>query len=317
MYVRIYIFVYTLAMDTIQLMRVFSRVVETGSFSRAAAELGLSQPSATKAVAEAEHRLGARLLHRSTRGVTPSEVGLIYYERCKSITRAVEEAEAVASLAQGEMTGTLRISSSVGFGRRVMTSLVTEYMRLHPKLVIDLSLDDRYVNLVEQGMDVAVRMGRMADSTLGANYLGLNPWIIVAAPSYIAARGVPTSPGDLSTHDCLVYSSVQGEDRWHLEGSSDVVSASVALRARLRSNNLSMILSACRAGMGVCILPRYVAHQSLITGKVVQVLPDYAPPAQEVHAVYPSPRLLPRKISHFIGWLRAQLDGEWWTRAYD
>lgn len=159
-------------MDTIQLMRVFSRVVETGSFSRAAAELGLSQPSATKAVAEAEQRLGARLLHRSTRGVTPTEVGVIYYERCKSITRDVEEAEAVASLVQGEMTGTLRVTSSVGFGRRVMTSLVTEYMRLNPKLVIDLSLDDRYVNLVEQGMDVAVRMGRMADSTRGPTTSG-------------------------------------------------------------------------------------------------------------------------------------------------
>lgn len=304
-------------MDTIQLMRVFSRVVETGSFSRAAAELGLSQPSATKAVAEAEQRLGARLLHRSTRGVTPTEVGLTYYERCKTITRDVEEAEAVASLVQGEMSGTLRISSSVGFGRRVMASLVTEYMRLHPKLVIDLSLDDRYVNLVEQGMDVAVRMGRMADSTLGANYLGLNPWVIVASPSYLAARGTPDSPNQLKAHDCLIYSSVQGEDRWHLEGSSGAASASVVLRARLRSNNLSMILSACRAGMGICILPRYVAHLSLTTGKVVQVLPQHAPPAQEVHAVYPSPRLLPRKIFSFIGWLRTQLDGEWWARTYD
>lgn len=141
--------------------------------------------------------------------------------------------------------------------------------------------------------------------------------MIVASPGYIEARGAPESPRDLTAHDCLVYSSVQGEDRWHLEGSSGAASASVALRARLRSNNLSMILSACRAGMGICILPRYVAHHSLMTGKVVQVLPDYAPPAQEVHAVYPSPRLLPRKISNFIGWLRTQLDGEWWARTYE
>ena len=298
-------------------MRVFVRVVETGSFSRAASEMGLSQPSATKAVAEAEQRLGARLLHRSTRGVSPTEVGTLYYERCKSITHDVQEAEAVASLVQGEMTGTLRITSSVAFGRRVMAPLVLMYMREHSRLTIDLSLDDRYVNLVEQGMDLAVRMGRLADSTLGANYLGLNPWVIAASPQYIAAHGVPSAPSDLAQHDCLIYSTVQGEDRWHLQGPPGVGPESFTVRARLRSNNLSTVLAACRDGMGLCTLPLYVAQQSLVSGRIVQVLTDYAPPAQEVHAAYPSPRLLPHKVSHFIGWLRTQLSGDWWARTYD
>lgn len=304
-------------MDSIQVMRVYIRVVETGSFSRAAAELGLSQPSATKAVAEAEQRLGARLLHRSTRGVSPTEVGALYYERCKSITLDVEEAEAVATLVQGEMTGTLRITSSVGFGRRVMAPLVLAYMREHPRLVIDLSLDDRYVNLVEQGMDLAVRMGRLADSTLGANYLAHNPWLMAASPRYLAEHGTPTSPQDLQQHDGLIYSSVQGEDRWLLGGPVGTPSAFYPVRARLRSNNLSTVLSACQAGMGLCTLPRYVAHRSLVRGEIVQVLPDFAPPGQEVHAAYPSPRLLPRKVSAFIGWLRGQLSGEWWGRSFE
>jgi DNA-binding transcriptional LysR family regulator len=307
---------YTSPMDSIQVMRVFIRVVETGSFSRAAAELGLAQPTATKAVAEAEQRLGARLLHRSTRGVSPTEVGSLYYERCKSITLDVAEAEAVATLGQGEMTGTLRITSSVGFGRRVMAPLVLAYMREHARLVIDLSLDDRYVNLVEQGMDVAVRMGRLADSTLGANYLAHNPWLVAASPSYLAERGTPDSPQALLHHDALIYSSVQGEDRWLLNGPSGSPTRSFAVRARLRSNNLSTVLSACQAGMGLCTLPRYVAHQSLVRGEIVQVLPDWTPPAQEVHAAYPSPRLLPRKVSHFIGWLRTQLSGDWWSRSH-
>jgi len=302
-------------MDTIQVMRVFIRVVETGNFSRAASELGLSQPSATKAVAEAEQRLGARLLHRSTRGVSPTEVGTLYYERCKVIVREVEEAEAVASVVQGGMTGTLRITSSVGFGRRVMAPLVLQYMREHPRLTIDLSLDDRYVNLVEQGLDVAVRMGRLADSTLGANYLGLNPWIIAASPEYLEIHGTPQSPHELTEHDCLIYSTVQGEDRWHLEGA-EVGAASFRVRARLRTNNLSTVLAACEEGMGLCALPRYVAHQALEKGKILRVLPDYAPPAQEVHAAYPSPRMLPRKVSNFIAWMRNQLSGEWWARSY-
>lgn len=304
-------------MDTLHAMRVFIRVVETGSFSRAASELGITQPTATKAVAQAEERLGARLLHRSTRGVSPSEVGALYYERCKRITQDVEEADTVATLVQGEVAGNLRISTSVGFGRRVMVPLVMRYMREQPKLQVDLSFDDRYVNLVEQGVDLAVRMGRLADSTLGANYLALNPWVVAAAPAYLARRGTPASPEELSSHDCLIYSSVQGDDRWHLTGAGSAEPVSVAVHGPLRSNNLSAILAACRTGMGVCILPRYVAQEALAAGDIVQVLPDFSPPAQEVHAVYPSPKLVARKVTHFIAWLRLQMDGDWWARSFE
>ncbi|MEO6624771.1 MAG: LysR family transcriptional regulator, partial [Burkholderiaceae bacterium] len=155
-------------MDRVSSLKLFIRVVETGSFSRGAAELGVTQPTATKALAATERRLGARLLHRSTRGVTPTEVGQLYYERCLTIAREIDEAENIATLVQSEIGGTMRISTSVAFGRRVMVPLVLRYMRLHPKVVIDLSFDDRYVDLVEQGVDVALRMGRLADSTLGA-----------------------------------------------------------------------------------------------------------------------------------------------------
>ncbi len=303
-------------MDTLQAMRVFCRVVETGSFSRAATELGITQPTATKAVAEAEQRLGARLLHRSTRGVSPTEVGSLYYERCKSIARDVDDANAVAALVQGDLTGSLRISTSVAFGRRVMAPLVIEYMREHPKLQVDLSLDDRYVNLIEQGVDVAIRMGRLADSTLGASYLGLNPWLVAGSPAYFARHGRPETPADLAQHQCLIYSSVQGDDRWHLAGAAGTAPHVVAVRGPLRSNNLSTVLAACRAGMGVCILPWYVAQAALERGDIVQVLPEFAPPSQEIHAVFPSPRLVPRKVTNFITWMRQQLEGPWWLRGF-
>ena len=175
-------------MDTVDGIRLFIRVVETGSFSKAAAGLGLTQPTATKHVAALEQRLGARLFHRSTRGVTPTEVGSAYYDTCKVIARELDEADNLVALMQSRVQGTLRISTSVAFGRRVLSPLVMHFMRLNPQLQVDLSCDDRYVNLVEQGVDVAVRMGRLADSTLGARYLGMNPWVVVASPQRTVKR---------------------------------------------------------------------------------------------------------------------------------
>lgn len=302
-------------MDTLQAMRVFTRVVETGSFSRAAAEMKITQPTATKAVADAEQRLGARLLHRSSRGVAPTEVGELYYQRCKVIAREVEEAEAVAALAQGALGGSLRISTSVAFGRRVMVPLMIRYMREHPGLQVDLSFEDRYVNLVEQGVDLAIRMGPLADSSLGATYLASNPWLVVASPAYLARRGTPSHPEDLQAHDCLVYSSVQGDDRWPFSQADAGATLSVPVRGPLRSNNLSAVLAATRAGLGISILPWYVAQESLASGDVVRILPLHALPAQEIHAVYPSPRLVPRKVSHLTAWLRQQLGGDWWLQG--
>ena len=203
-------------MDRITGVQLFIRVVETGSFSKAAGELGITQPTATKSVAATEARLGARLLHRSTRGVTATEVGALYYQKCKLIAREIDEADNLATLLQSQVGGLLRISTSVAFGRRTLVPLVLRYMRQHPGVTIDLGFDDRYVNLVEQGIDLAVRMGRLADSNLGARYLGNNPWVMVAAPAYLQARGTPHSAADLAGHDCLVYSSVQGDDRWAL-----------------------------------------------------------------------------------------------------
>ncbi len=293
-------------------MRVYVRVVETGSFSRAAAEFGATQPTATKAVAETETRLGARLLHRSTRGVTPTEAGALYYERCKQIVDDIAAAENLTVLLQSEVTGTLRVSTSVAFGRRVMAPLVIRYLKDHPQAGIDLSFDDRYVNLVEQGVDVAIRMGRLADSSLGARHLGSNPWLLGASPAYLRERGTPATPGDLGQHACLVYSSVQGDDRWSL--TAPVGDATVAVRGPLRSNNLSTLVAACSAGLGLALLPRYVAREALADGSIVEVMTDHRGPSQALHAVFPSPKLVPRKVSHFIDWLKQQLDGDWWGR---
>lgn len=298
-------------MDRLLTMQVFIRVVETGSFSKAASALAITQPTATKAVAQAERRLGVRLLHRTTRGITPTEVGLHYYDRCKDILRAVDDAEGVAADVQADTAGTLRLSTSLAFGRRVMVPLVLRYMTSHPNLRIELGCEDRYVNLVEQGVDVAIRMGRLADSTLGARYLGHNPWLLAASPTYIQRAGAPRAPRDLTDHSCLIYSSVQGDARWLFFGPSGEEEA-VPVNGPFRSNNLSAVLEACEAGMGLAVLPWYVARGAVARGGVLPILQDYRLPTQEMHAVFPSPKLVPANVTAFIGWLQQELAGNWW-----
>ncbi len=300
-------------MDTVAGLQLFIRVVETGSFSKASADQGITQPTATKHVAALEKRLGARLFHRSTRGVTPTEVGALYYEKCKVIARQLEEADSLAALMQSRVQGTLRISTSVAFGRRVLTPMVLRFMQQHPELQVDLSFEDRYVNLVEQGTDLALRMGRLADSTLGARWLGQNPWVLVGAKAYLAEHGTPRTPADLAQHRALVYSTVQGDDRWAFTGADGTTQA-VPVKGPLRSNNLSALLAAARNGMGLAILPWYVAHESVKNGSVKPLLERWTLPAQEIHAVYPSPRHVPTKVSGFVGWLQGQFDGDWWAR---
>lgn len=301
-------------MNRITGIELFVRVVETGSFSKAASELGITQPTATKHVAALEGRLGARLLHRSTRGVTPTEVGTLYYEKCKTIQRDLEEADNLANLVQRKVGGLLRVGTSVAFGRRVVTPLALRFMREHPEISLDMSFDDRYVDLVEQGIDIALRMGRLADSSLGARYLGINPWLVAAAPDYLSRAGVPETPADLGRHACLVYSSVQGDDRWQFTDARGK-SIAVAVHGPLRANNLSAVLAATRAGHGVAVLPWYVARESVTKGRIKQVLSGYALPVQELHAVYPSPKLVPSKVEAFIAFLQEALGDRWWDKA--
>ena len=299
-------------MDRLQAIELFIRVVDLGSFSKAALDMGMGQPTATKLVAALEKRLGSRLLHRTTHGVTPTEIGALYYDKCKLIVHHMDDAQSASTLLQSQVRGALRISTSVAFGRRVLSPMVMRFMQMHPQLHIELNFEDRYANLVEQGIDVAVRMGPLADSTLGARYLGINPWVLVASNDYLRARGTPLHPADLATQDALIYSTVQGDARWHLTGADGRLQT-VPVKGPLRSNNLSALLVAARSGMGLAALPKYVAHESVRSGALTEVLVDWALPSQEIHAVYPSPQLVPAKVSSFVGWLQGQFGPSWWA----
>lgn len=298
-------------MDRLQAMEMFVRVVETGSFSKAAREFATTQPTVTKQVAATEQRLKVRLLNRNTRGVSLTEAGALYYEKCKEIVRATEEADSVVRLRQTQAQGLLRVGSSVAFGRRVIVPLALDFMRQHPQLQVDLSFEDRYTDLVAQGIDVALRLGKLADSALGARFLGTNPWLLVASAKYLRTAGTPRKPADLSAHDALIYSSVQGSDVWRvLSPRGEAVT--VPVTARLRSNNLSAVLAAARCNMGVAALPWYVAADSLASGAIVEVLKGHSLPEQEIHAVYPSPKLVTQKVQAFIAFLQGRFEPGWW-----
>jgi DNA-binding transcriptional LysR family regulator len=298
-------------MDRLQAMEMFVRVVETGSFSKAAREFATTQPTVTKQVAATEQRLKVRLLNRNTRGVSLTEAGALYYEKCKDIVRATEEADSVVRLRQTQAQGLLRVGSSVAFGRRVIVPLALDFMRQHPQLQVDLSFEDRYTDLVAQGIDVALRLGKLADSALGARFLGTNPWLLVASPKYLRSAGTPRKPADLSAHEALIYSSVQGSDVWRvLSPRGEAVT--VPVTARLRSNNLSAVLAAARCNMGIAALPWYVAADSLASGAIVEVLKGHSLPEQEIHAVYPSPKLVPQKVQAFIAFLQGRFGPGWW-----
>jgi DNA-binding transcriptional LysR family regulator len=273
-------------MDRLDAMHMFVRVVETGSFTKVAHEFATTQPTVTKQVAAMETRLKVRLLNRNTRGVSLTEAGALYYEKCKAIVNDVAEADKVVQVRQTQVQGQLRIGSSVAFGRRVLIPLALEFMTHNPQVQIDLSFEDRYTDLVANGIDVA-------------------------SPTYLRKRGTPRRPSDLKEHATLIYSSVQGNDLWRLRNASGEP-VSVPVTGRLRSNNLSALLAASRSHMGIAALPRYVAHDSLQAGRVVEVLKTCRLPEQEIHAVYPSPRLVPQKVQSFIAFLQGQFDAEWW-----
>jgi DNA-binding transcriptional LysR family regulator len=303
-------------MDRLTGLQVFVRVVETGSFSRAANDLGLTQPTVTKHVSELERRLGARLLNRNSRGVGVTEIGSLYFQRCKLVLREFEATETIVNERRGDLVGPLRVGASMAFGRNVIAPLVFEFLKQHRRLKIDLSCEDRYVDVVAHGLDMAIRLGKLADSSLGCRCIGSNPWVMTASNAYLDTRGEPQAPGELAAHDCLIYSTVQGDEVWRLADASGNESV-VGVNGPLKSNNLSILLSAARAGMGVAILPMYLAADPLRSGELRILLADHVLPKQEINVVFPSPRFVPAKVLALIAFLQQHFRGEWWNVDLD
>lgn len=289
-------------LDRITSMQVFVRVAALGSFSAAARALHLSQTMVTKHVAALEDRLGIKLLHRSTRRLVLTEGGRNYLSACERILAEIEEAEASASLDRIEPRGTLRLNVPLTFGFRHVVPALSEFSRLYPAVSVDLGLADRFVDLVEEGWDLAIRIGRLKDSSLVARKIAPCRTAVCAAPAYLEEHGTPRSLDDLSRHNCLGYTlpSAVGANRWVFGPDGDIV---VPVQGNLRANNGDALLAAALAGQGVIYQPTFLVGDSLRSGDLVRILDEYPTYDLAVHAVLPSGRQAPAKVRVFVEFL--------------
>lgn len=294
-------------------MVVFARVVEEKGFSAAARRLGLSKSAVSKQISQLEDRVGARLLNRTTRRLSLTDVGAAFYERCARILAEAEEAELAVSHLQTVPRGTLRISGPVSFGRRYLASAITEFLSSYPELRVDLILNDRVVDLVEEGYDVAVRIGRLADSSLIARRLCPMPRLLIASPAYVQKHGRPQKPEDLLKHNCLLYSYQATGEAWQLQGAG-TAPVTVHVTGNFRANNGEVLLEGALAGLGIAMLPAFMAGPDLCAGRLVEVLPADRDPAQAVSAVYPHNRHLSAKVRLFVDFLAERFASTPWDK---
>lgn len=292
--------------DQLAAMAVFARVVEAGSFSGAGRQLGLSKSAVSKAVARLEDHLGTRLINRTTRKLSLTETGRAFYEGCRRMLNEAEAAERAVTHLTDAPRGVLRVNAPMSFGIRHLSPGLGTFMAAYPELEVDLTLEDRRVDLVEEGYDLAIRIGVMPDSSLVARRLGPNPRVICAAPDYLERRGVPRSPEALASHDCLLYHYQSSGDSWRLRPRPGAAGAetSVRVKGRLKVNNGDSLREAALAGLGIAHLPAFIVHEDLAAGRLVALLQDYDDVADGgVFAVYPASRNLSPKVRVFIDFL--------------
>ena len=290
-------------MDRLREMELFVRVVETGSFSAAARDLKVGQPGISKTIAGLEERLGVRLLVRSTRQLSPTEAGTAFYERSLRAIAEANEADAAAQGAGAGLEGRLRICSPVTFARLHLVPKLGAFLDAHPKVRLELVMDDRVIDLVAENIDAAFRLGALTDSSLRARKLAQADRLVVAAPGYLAKRGTPSSPTDLLEHDGVIYGQSSGGQEWAFRrGTSET---SIRLRARLTLSAAEGVREAVLAGQGFAITSRWMFAPELASGVVVPILQDWILPPMELWVIYPSGRLTSTKARAFVKWFEA------------
>ena len=299
-------------MDRFSEMEAFVRVVESGGFTEAARRAGVSKSAISKQVSSLEQRLGARLLDRTTRRVTPTEIGLAYYDRATRALAEAEEADAAAMALQEEPRGELRLTAPHTFGLRILIPIVSDFIKTHPQVRVNLTLDDNRVELVAEGYDLAIRIGALEDSTLRARRLAETRMMLVAAESYLRERGAPERVEDLNDHDLLHYSYLASGRSWRLlspTGAERVIRSSGSLVV----NDGEALLAAAEQGLGVAFLPDFIAEESRNSGRVVEVMPSAVQDAMGIWAVMPPGPFTQPKVRAFVDFtakrLKAALDG--------
>ncbi|WP_233511046.1 LysR family transcriptional regulator [Dyella psychrodurans] len=286
-------------------METFICVVEAGSFSAAAKRLNVGQPAVSKSIAQLEDRLGVRLVLRSTRGLTPTEAGQQYYERAKRSIEEAHEAELVARGTGKGLSGKLRVSAAVTFARLHIIPRLNTFLSAHPDLRIDVRLDDRNIDLVEQGIDVALRMGTLPDSSMTARHIAQTRRYALATPRYLQSHGTPRTPAELAQHEIVVYSPNGGNAAWDFQRGDTVTS--VVVTGRIHVSAAEGVRAAVLADMGIAIASEWMFASEISNGEVQAVLEDWSLPPIDVWALFPTGRMVSAKARAFADFVEAIL----------
>ncbi|MBM4360358.1 MAG: LysR family transcriptional regulator [Deltaproteobacteria bacterium] len=282
-------------------MTVFARVAQCGSFSAAARALGMPKSTVSRRVAELEQQLGARLLQRTTRRLALTDVGQTYFRHCARIAAEVEEAERAVSEHQSEPRGTLRVTAPMNF--EFLGPIVARYLEENPGVELELMCADRVIDLVQEGFDIAIRAGKLVDSSLVARGLGAHRAQLVASPRYLERAGTPRTPSALERHDGILFGANGSRRTWQLERERERIA--VSPRARLVVNDYAVMTEATLAGLGVALLPEVRVAAAVAEGQLLRVLPRWSAPEVPLQAVYPSTRHIAPKVRSFLEHLRA------------
>ncbi|MFO1088119.1 MAG: LysR family transcriptional regulator [Hyphomicrobiales bacterium] len=288
-------------MDKLQAMSAFSRVVSLGSYAEAGRSLGLTRSAVSKAVMELEQLLGARLLDRTTRRIHPTEAGTAYYEQCVDILARIEETEMQVSSLHAEPRGVLKVNAPMSFGALYLGPAIAAFMTRYPALKVELTLNDRFIDPVEEGVDLTVRIAELADSSLIARRLAPAPRVLAASAAYLDRHGLPQSPDDLKRHHCLNYGHTTLMQRWTLWRDGEAVS--VPINSVLCSNNGDVLRAAALAGNGITKLPTFLIGRDLKEGRLRPVLEAYPATELGIYALYTPNRYLAAKTRALIDFL--------------
>ncbi|MBE9112407.1 LysR family transcriptional regulator [Nodosilinea sp. LEGE 07298] len=292
-------------MDKLESMRAFTQVVEAGGFAAAARQMDLSRSAVNKLVINLEEHLQTQLLHRTTRKVSPTDAGRAYYDRCLAILADLEEAELSLTRLQQEPRGSLRINAPMTFGTLHLAPLVAEFMAQYPDLQVELVLNDRRINPVEEGFDITIRLAaEPPGSGLIAHTLAHCPLVICAAPAYLQQHGSPHHPDELTQHACLHYGHRAQDNSWTLVGDE---SHTVPIHGPLCCNNGEVLQVAALRGLGIVMLPEFIVKQALKEDRLRPILIDYPPPAIDIYALYPVNRHLSAKVTRLVEFLAEKI----------
>ena len=295
--------------DPLPLFRSFVRVVEAGSFSAVAREAGTSQPTISRQVAALEAHLGCLLIQRTTRSLTLTEDGRAFYETARRALEAVAEAETSVGRRKGRPTGTLRLAAATVMGRLHVLPLLPRFLDRHPDLGVDLVLGDGFTDLVEQGIDLALRVGVLEDPGLVARRIGLSRRVVAATPGYLARHGAPAAPEDLRRHACIVYAGLATGASWPFQGPGGRMT--VPVTGRLRVDSTEAVRAATLGGLGIGMVPVWhFVDGEFETGRLVRLLQDWEAPPLPMHAVYPTRRFLAPKVRAMVDFLAEEFDAD-------